>query len=76
MSRDTETELRATLEIENVRYEFPDGSVMQREHGPTPNGNTFDGSWVYRDKAGALLDFNRYRHDLAARFNLNLDPVK
>jgi hypothetical protein len=49
--------------------------VMQREHGLSPGGNSFDGKWVYRCK-GHLMGFDQYRNDLAERFWLRLDKFR
>ena len=49
------------------------GYTFQREYGKTPNGNDFNGRWVYRDSFGRLIDFDTYRYDLASRHKIVLD---
>ncbi len=46
--------------------------VLARETGKTPNGNELNGRWVLRTVAGEWVDFDQYRHDLAARYDLEL----
>lgn len=46
--------------------------TLAREHGKTPNGNELNGRWVLRDAKGEWVDFDQYRHDLAARYDLEL----
>lgn len=44
-----------------------DGSSLSREYGNSPNGNPFDGKWVYRDNKGNVVDHDRYRNDIIER---------
>lgn len=54
-------------------YASPVGLSVAREHDSlTPNGNPMAGRWVLRDGAGALVDFDQYRNDLAERNDLRL----
>ncbi len=46
--------------------------VLARETGETPNRNKFTGQWVLRTVAGEWVDFDQYRHDIAARYGLQL----
>lgn len=49
------------------------GHVIAREyHTETPNGNPMNGRWVLRDADGTLIDFDKYRSDLAERNNIQL----
>lgn len=54
-------------------YASEDGTLtMKREYDTrTPNGNPMAGRWVLR-RDGHLLDFDRYRHDLAEGNDLDL----
>lgn len=45
---------------------------MEREYGPTPNGNDFNGSWVLRNDKGEYVGHDRHRYDMAERFALDL----
>jgi hypothetical protein len=47
---------------------------LKREEGETPNGNQMNNRWVLR-KNGALVDFDRYRNDIAERNNLILQEA-
>lgn len=58
--------------LSGERYESEDGWIMEREYGPTPNGNEFNGSWVLRDDKGEYVGHGRYRYDMEAQFDLNL----
>lgn len=52
-------------------YLAPNGHSAAREHDTlTPNGNQMPGRWVFRDGFGSLVDFDKYRNDLAGRNNL------
>lgn len=54
-------------------YLAPDGRSVAREFDTlTPNGNPMSGRWVLRDAAGALIDFDQFRNDLAEHNNLRL----
>lgn len=53
-------------------YKSEEGCTVKREYGKTPNGNDFNGNWVYRDIKGTLIDFDQYRNDLAERNNIEL----
>lgn len=56
-----------------VAYTCEDGSTFAREDGTlTPNGNRLTGQWVLRDDTGKFIDFDKYRHDLAERENIEL----
>lgn len=58
---------------ERDSYASVEGLSVAREHDTlTPNGNPMSGRWVLRDAAGTLLDFNRYRNDLAEHNGLKL----
>lgn len=57
-------------------YIFDTGWTMRREYGLTPNGNPMNGRWVLRDDSGKMIDFDKYRNDLAAHYRLNLDNAK
>lgn len=58
---------------ERDSYSSAGGLSVAREHDTlTPNGNPMSGRWVLRDAAGTLLDFNRYRNDLAEHNGLKL----
>lgn len=58
--------------INSCEYHAPDGRIMKREYGYTPNGNKIEGVWVLRDKDGVWIDFDQYRHDLANRNGFKL----
>ena len=58
------------MSMDNLKYEFDNGSTLQRENGKTPNGNKMGGKWVLRDNTGALVDFDTYRNDVAERNGL------
>lgn len=45
---------------------------MKREYGLTPNGNHMNGKWVLR-KNGEIIDYDKYRNDVAERNNLILE---
>lgn len=47
---------------------------LKREEGETPNGNPMNNRWVLREN-GALIDFDRYRNDIAERNNLRLQEA-
>lgn len=47
---------------------------LKREEGETPNGNPMNNRWVLREN-GALIDFDRYRNDIAERNNLRLQDA-
>ena len=53
-------------------YLLPNGWTMKRERGKTPNGHSINSCWVLRDEKGNWIDVDRYRHDLAERYNLDL----
>lgn len=55
------------------KYVAENGASIQRETGTeTPNGNTLNGQWVYRDPKGEYVDYDRYRTDLESRHKLTL----
>lgn len=56
---------------ENDRYESQDGWVMQREDGIGPHGYPLNGQWVLRNPEGTLIDFDKYRNDLASHYQIN-----
>lgn len=68
-----ERKVRRMRAVSPDKYEGADGYVLQREYGLTPNGNPMNGRWVLRDGEGRMLDFDRYRSDLAERFQLKLE---
>lgn len=63
-------------EISDDEYRSADGSSLRREHGLTPNGNPMNGRWVLRSGPGGMVDFDRYRNDIAERHGLKLVPNK
>lgn len=65
---------RRMLQASPDKYESSDGYVLQREYGMTPNGNPMGGRWALRSADGRLLDFDRYRNDVAERHQLTLNP--
>lgn len=67
-----EAPVRRLVQKTDDCYESEEGFVMRREEGKTPNGNPIAGRWVLRDKAGAWVDFDQYRHDLAAQNGFDL----
>lgn len=52
-------------------YRFENGWVMERGGVKTTNDNLFTG-WVLRDAHGNVLDYDRFRNDLAERHGLDL----
>lgn len=55
------------------RYSSPTGLMVARERDTlTPNGNPMAGRWALRNSAGDLVDFDKYRNDLAERNSLTL----
>ena len=64
---------RIMVETETDRKYFSeDFWMLRREFGRTPNGNEIGGRWVLRDEKGEWVDFDKYRHDLAERNNIEL----
>ena len=64
--------IQATLTDKGV-YALPDGRLISRAtEGISPNGNPLTGLWVLRGADGTLIDYDRYRHDLAERHNIEL----
>lgn len=62
-----------TYEPASERYQSADGCTLARESDSlTPNGNPMNGRWAFRDQGGNLVDFDRYRNDLAERNDLKL----
>lgn len=62
-----------TYDAQQKAYRGADGCSLAREMDTlTPNGNPMNGRWVLRDAAGALLDFDQFRNDLAEHNNLQL----
>lgn len=64
--------MRAYVTVEERSYAVRDAGGaevyrMAREYGMTDNGNELNGRWVLRDAAGTIVDFDRYRSDLAER---------
>lgn len=54
-------------------YRSSCGYSMARESDTlTPNGNRMNGRWVLRDPEGGLVDFCRYRNDLAENNDMKL----
>lgn len=53
-------------------YRSLDGHVMRREWGKTPNDNYMNGRWVLREKDGNVIDWDKYRSDIAERNNIKL----
>lgn len=54
-------------------YQSAAGLTLARETDTwTPNGNPMNGRWALRDHLGNLVDFGRYRNDLAERNDLRL----
>lgn len=75
--RNADTEIQTVFESPfGDMYVFKDNSTLRREEGETPNGNQINRFWVYRDSNGAWIDYDQYRHDIAARYNLNLSVIK
>lgn len=62
----------AMIYVNPCEYHAPDGRIMKREYGTTPNGNCIEGAWVLRGKDGSWIDFDQYRYDLASRNNLDI----
>jgi hypothetical protein len=60
--------------IDDDQYKHDDGSTVQREYGKTPEGNDFNGRWVFRNKDGEIIDFNKYRSDLCSKWKIKLEP--
>ena len=48
--------------------------TAHREFGLTPNGNAMNGRWALRDDRDQLVDFDKYRNDLAERNNIQWSP--
>ncbi len=70
---DARRKARVTLTSKGkASYLASDGRTMAREEGFTPNGNEIAGRWVLRDQAGAWLDVDTYRVDLAERHDMHL----
>ena len=57
---------------DDTEYIALSGERITREYGETPNGNSLNGMWVYRDSTGKFIDYDKYRYDLAGRNNLEL----
>lgn len=57
---------------DDEKYASKEGWILQREHGETPNGNDLNGQWVLRSPEGEMIDFNRYRNDMAGLHNFEL----
>lgn len=47
--------------------------AVKREYGKTPNGNDFNGFWVYRDAQGKYIDHDRYLNDLCERQGFKIE---
>lgn len=62
----------AMLEQSDTLYTSKSGHRMEREVGTLPNGEHNPGFWVLRSPDGAMIDYDQYRYDLAARQNLRL----
>ena len=59
--------------VDDHLYLASDGSQLMREDNTlTPGGNPMNGRWVLRDVNGVFIDYDKYRNDLAERFNLDL----
>ena len=61
------------IQIADEQYASAAGHKMAREHGKTPNGNDLRGSWVLRDSAGEMIDFDWNMHDLLERQNFSVE---
>lgn len=68
--RENERLVRTLHPFGQDKYATEDGWLMRREHGETPNGNPIAGRWVLRNERGELVDFDKYRSDLAERNGL------
>jgi len=64
---------RRMNKIADGQYQSEDGVKMAREYGLTPNGNSMNGRWVLRNEKGEMVDFDKYRNDLADHYLLKLD---
>lgn len=62
-------------EVSLDQYISESGYTLAREQGLTPNGNCMNGKWVLRSPSGEMLDFDRFRNDIAERHNLTLGPL-
>ena len=55
------------------QYRSSCGLLMAREKDTlTPNGNPMNDRWALRTATGDLIDFDRYRFDLADRHDIKL----
>ncbi|MCF2902438.1 hypothetical protein L1267_18880 [Pseudoalteromonas sp. OFAV1] len=54
-------------------YTLDNGYTLKREFDTlTPNGNRLNGRWALRNSQGELVDFDKYRNDLASRQGISL----
>jgi len=58
--------------VSDTKYISENGWHMAREYGSSPSGSLLDGQWVLRDEFNGFVDFDRYRHDLAEKYNIEL----
>ena len=66
--------MKKVSQVRSDRYVIENNEgTLCREYGKTPNGNNFNGSWVFRDEKGNMIDFDKYRHDLFARNGIEED---
>jgi len=63
---------KSIVKVQKGEYVVANVGSIRRENGKTPNGNDFNGVWVFRNVAGDLIDFDQYRNDLFARHDLVL----
>lgn len=58
----------------NEYYQSEDGKFLMERACPdtfTENGNDISGYWIVYE-SGEMRDWNRYRHDLAGKYNFQL----
>ena len=61
-------------ETSEIAYVADDGFYMGRLiSGCTPNGNKLNGKWVLISPESEIVDFDKYRHDLAERNGYRLE---
>jgi len=70
-----ECKVRRMMQITENHYQADDGVKLKREYGLTPNGNPMDGRWVLRNEKGDMVDFDKYRNDLAEHYMLKLETA-
>jgi hypothetical protein len=64
--------MKTFKQIDDGSYIAESGETFRRERVETPLGNAVDGKWVYRNEAGAVVDSDWYRYDLAERHDIRL----